>query len=265
MSQAAKSLYEVQTFNDVAESDNGIHSDEIAKKFGFEAGLVSGAVLLGHMSYLPVKARGRMWMTNNQIEVRFLQPAYDGEILTIEYTGQGDHGRTECLNVVKTLLVLMTEQTADHPVHSASRMAPARESLPRQQLSWDRLIPETPAPTYFWRPDPDANVALAEQIGDDLPLYRTTGAPVHPFAILRQCNAAVTRAFILPAWIQAGSKVTFHSPLTVSETIEIRMVPLKKWKHKGHEFVTLYILFLVNGEIRVEVEHTAIFKIAPPG
>lgn len=265
MSQAAKSLYEVQTFNDVAETENRIHSDDIAQKFGFAAGLVSGAVLLGHMSYLSVRAHGRKWMTNNQIEVRFLQPAYDGEILTIEYTGQGDHGRAECLNVVKTLLALMTEQTAKHTVHPASRIASARESLPRQQLNWDRLIPDTPAPAYFWRPDPDANVALAEQIGDDLPVYRTRDAPVHPFAILRQCNAAFTRTFILPAWIHAGSKVTFHSPLTVGETIEIRLVPVKKWKRKGHEFVTLYIPFLVDGKVRVEVEHTIIFKIAPPG
>ncbi|MEX2327932.1 MAG: hypothetical protein WD558_09380, partial [Pseudomonadales bacterium] len=202
--------------------------------------------------------------TNNQNEVRFVAPAYDGEILTIDYERAGDRGETGCLNVVKTCLATMTGQWGSISPHPASEIAPAIESLPRRELTWHRLNVNAPAPAYFWQPNPNANRALAEQISDDLKLYRGERALVHPLAILRQCNAVFNRTFIIPAWIHAGSKVTFHTPLIVGETVEIRLVPIEKWKKKGHEFVKLYIAFLVKGETRVEVEHTAIFKIAPP-
>ena len=71
--------------------------------------------------------------------------------------------------------------------------------------------------------------------------------------------------FILPAWIHVGSNIHFHRPLLVNETVEIRCVPTEKWERKGHEFIKLYIAYLVDGAAAVEIEHTAIFNIAPGG
>ena len=53
------SNYSIQTYNDAEQSENRIHSDEMALRFGFKGALVAGVVVFGHMAYLPVKNGGR--------------------------------------------------------------------------------------------------------------------------------------------------------------------------------------------------------------
>lgn len=259
-----KSLYEVQTFNDARESENRIHSDEVARQLGFKGALVSGVVVFGHMTYLPMKAEAANWLTNNEVEVRFLKPAYDGELLTIEHVPGDSGSETHCDNAEKTLITTMTSQPSERAPAPASAIAPAKKVASRVPIHWDNLYTDKPAAAYIWHADQETNLALTEQLFDDLAVYRDTNALVHPFWILRQCNAAFARSFILPAWIHVGSKIHCHKPLRVGEDIEVRMIPMTKWERKGHQFTTLHIPFLVNGEVRVEVEHTAIFRIAPP-
>ena len=43
--------YQVNTYNDAVATENLIHSDEMAKKYGFTGGLVPGVTVFGHMTY----------------------------------------------------------------------------------------------------------------------------------------------------------------------------------------------------------------------
>ncbi|MBD3647846.1 MAG: hypothetical protein HUJ31_10440 [Pseudomonadales bacterium] len=256
-------VYEVQTFNDAEASENKIHSDDIASRFGFEGALVGGVVVFGHMTWPPIKAEGENWLTNNQAEVKFLKPAYDRQMLTIKYEPNEDGAETRCFNPTGTLLSTMTHKHGEFEPNPLHEIPPAREEVVREEISWDNLLTDKPAPAYSWQPDYDTNLAFARQIEDGHSLYREGDTPlVHPFWMLRQCNSAFTRSFILPAWIHVGSKITFHKPLRVGQEIEVRMVPIDKWERKGHQFTTLYIPFLVDDEVYVEVEHTSIFRIA---
>ena len=75
-------------------------------------------------------------------------------------------------------------------------------------------------------------------------------------------NAALVRRFILPAWIHVGTDMTFRRILKVGDAIQIRAIPIEKWERKGHEFIKLYVAFLVDGIAAVEAIHTAIYKVA---
>jgi hypothetical protein len=44
-----------------------------------------------------------------------------------------------------------------------------------------------------------------------------------------------------------------------------RAIPIEKWERKGHEFIKLYLAFLVDGAPAVEAVHTAIYKVAQKG
>ena len=59
-----------------------------------------------------------------------------------------------------------------------------------------------------------------------------------------------------------GSEIRFHRLLRVGDTVEVRTVPTAKWERKGHEFVDLRIVYLVDGEVATEIVHTSIFRIA---
>jgi len=49
----------------------------------------------------------------------------------------------------------------------------------------------------------------------------------------------------------------------VGDAVDVRAIPIEKWERKGHEFIKLYLAFLIDGTPAVEALHTAIYKVAP--
>ena len=78
MSATAALIHEVNAFNLSAASENKIHDDAVAQKFGFQGGLVPGVEVYAYMSNLPVRQFGAEWLSGGTAECRFLKPVYDG-------------------------------------------------------------------------------------------------------------------------------------------------------------------------------------------
>ena len=70
-------------------TENGIHSDEVAARFGFEGAVVPGAAVFGHMPHPLVDSLGPDWLAGWRASVRFLKPAYDGDELTVIHVVAG--------------------------------------------------------------------------------------------------------------------------------------------------------------------------------
>src|SRR4051794_38964719 len=83
--------YRVRAFNTAHDSENKIHDDATARRFGFSGGLVPGVDVYGYMSHLPVTRWGRAWFERGTAECRFFKPVYDGEetIVTATESGAG--------------------------------------------------------------------------------------------------------------------------------------------------------------------------------
>src|SRR5207237_4633135 len=71
--------YRVSAYNTSKQSENKIHDDAVARRFGFSGGLVPGVDVLAYMLHLPVAKWGRAFLERGLIEARFLKPVYDGE------------------------------------------------------------------------------------------------------------------------------------------------------------------------------------------
>ena len=54
--------YRVSAFNTAHDSENKIHDDAVARRFGFGGGLVPGVDVYGYMTHLPVLRWGRAWL-----------------------------------------------------------------------------------------------------------------------------------------------------------------------------------------------------------
>src|SRR5438270_3417934 len=83
MSAAALAPYRVSAYNTAHDSENKIHDDATARRFGFGGGLVPGGDVYGYMSHMPVARWGRAWLQRGTAECRFFKPVYDGEIATV--------------------------------------------------------------------------------------------------------------------------------------------------------------------------------------
>jgi len=82
--------YRVSAYNTALQSENKIHDDTVARRFGFSGGLVPGVDVMAYMIHLPVAKWGRDFLERGLIEARFVKPVYDGE--TADVTGEEKDG-----------------------------------------------------------------------------------------------------------------------------------------------------------------------------
>src|SRR3978361_1013929 len=71
--------YRVTAYNTAKQSENKMHDDTVAKRFGFSGGLVPGVDVMAYMMHLPVAKWGRAFLERGLIEARLVKPVYDGE------------------------------------------------------------------------------------------------------------------------------------------------------------------------------------------
>src|SRR2546423_4345572 len=83
-------VYRVSAYNTAKLSENKMHDDTVAKRFGFSGGLVPGVDVMAYMMHIPVAKWGRAFLERGLIEARFVKPVYDGEIA--EVTGEERDG-----------------------------------------------------------------------------------------------------------------------------------------------------------------------------
>src|SRR5256885_14476535 len=82
--------HEVRAFNQAAASENKIHDDAVAQRFGFKGALVPGVAVFAYMAHQPVARWGRAWLERGAAECRFLKPVYDGDMVRVSATPEGD-------------------------------------------------------------------------------------------------------------------------------------------------------------------------------
>ena len=80
---AGETAYEVRAFNTAAASENKIHDDAVARRFGFHGALVPGVEVYAYMAHVPVARWGRAWLEGGAAECRFLKPVYDGAVARV--------------------------------------------------------------------------------------------------------------------------------------------------------------------------------------
>ena len=64
--------FTITALNDATDSENRMHSDEVAARYGFAGALVSGVNVFGYMTQPLVAEFGAEWLSNTGFDVRFL-------------------------------------------------------------------------------------------------------------------------------------------------------------------------------------------------
>ena len=242
-------------------SENRIHSDEIARRYGFRAALVPGVAVYGHLTRPLVERYGERWLRHSMSRVRFHQPAYDGDTLQIEHAEDESGEHVQCINTEGTLLATLDSTLPDHlpELEDQRCFETAAKSPERVDMIWENVVVGQPFRAWHWQITEDGNQTYARQVGDDLAIYRFAA---HPHWILSTANTALIREFVMPAWIHVESEIRFRELLKAGDTVKISAIPLDKWERKGHQFVKLYLAYSRDATVTTEIFHTAIFRVA---
>lgn len=259
----------IRALNDAGSSENKIHSDEVASRYGFSGALVSGANVFGYLTQPLALRFGGTLLERTTFDVNFLKPAYHNELLRISTEELGNDAdktkfKSSAFNKKGVLLAEMESSLWKHfppgrDLHPAMQQS---AKIARSEISWDSIHLFVAAPDYIWTPSEEDNRQRVVAQRDKAKIYRGEFAAIHPYYLLDVCNKALKKMFILPAWIHVSSTVSIGLPIHIGQEITVRTVPIEKWERKGHQFIRLSIAMIVEKKIAAEIIHTAIFRIA---
>jgi len=254
--------YEIEAFNTATASENRIHDDSMARRFGFEGGLVPGVDVFAYMSRAALLAFGEQFLAGGRIHCRFGQPVYDGETVAIEAV-TGDDGVLDIsLTGRGTELATAGASLLTHPVTPAMADYPTAD-LPdadNRQPAGPASLPEGGAlGTLREATDSESQAAYRTDVRETLEMYSARNL-VHPGFLLRRANSALKDNVVLGPWIHVGSTATYLSPLASGEPLETRSRVARLYDHKGHGFVELDVALFSGERAIAQIEHVAIYE-----
>ena len=135
--------------NTAAASENKIHDDAVARRFGFHGALVPGAEVYAYMAHLPVARWGRAWLEGGAAECRFLKPVYDGAVARVTASGE-DGGLGLSVEVAAAIPQQAEEPSAIRRVQATP--APADHRPASTQRSSSSNTRARPSNSSFLRP-----------------------------------------------------------------------------------------------------------------
>ena len=78
--------WQATAFNQSEDSSNQIHSDEMAKTYGFKGGLVPGVTVSAYLIHPAIEAWGTDWLKYGAAKAVVEKPLYDGYDFTVDVT-----------------------------------------------------------------------------------------------------------------------------------------------------------------------------------
>ena len=252
--------YRVSAYNTSKQSENKIHDDAVARRFGFSGGLVPGVDVMAYMMHLPVAKWGRAFLERGLVEARFVKPVYDGEIADV--TGEESNG---VLSIeVKSRGQLCATGSASLPAAAPSisiadftdtaAVAERRQvdTASYQVGKWLGTLPRA------WAGDV-AKEYLTDVRETDA-IYAREGLG-HPGLLQRVMNKVLVDNAILGPWIHVGSRMQLVAAAKSGDELTARAKVTGNYEKKGHRFVELDALVVANGRTPLaHCQHIAIYQ-----
>ncbi len=251
--------YSVSAYNTSKQSENKIHDDAVARRFGFSGGLVPGVDVFAYMIHLPVATWGRAFLQRGLIEARFVKPVYDGEIADV--TAEATNG---ALSIeVRSRGQFCATGRASLPASAASlsiadfrETAPVAERKPVNAASyelgkWLGTVPRA------WAGDAAKEYLTDIRESDAIYARERLG---HPGLIQRVMNKVLVDNAILGPWIHVGSRMQLLAAARSGDELTARARVTGNYEKKGHRFVELDALVVANGTPVAHCQHIAIYQ-----
>jgi acyl dehydratase len=252
--------YRVQAYNTAKLSENKMHDDAMARRFGFSGGLVPGVDVMAYMMHLPVAKWGRAFLERGLIEARFVKPVYDGE--TADVTGAESDG---VLSIeVESCGQLCATGSASLPASAPTlSIADFRETAAVTERSPVNATSYEPGKWLGTVPRAWAGEAALEYLADVRerdPIYVSEGLG-HPGLLQRVMNRVLVDNAILGPWIHVGSRMHLLTAARSGDELTARAKVTGNYEKKGHRFVELDALVVANGRTPLaHCQHIAIYQ-----
>src|SRR5262245_38202759 len=207
--------YTVKAVNPSTDSENKIHDDATARRYGFAGGLVPGVTVYAYLTEPLVATFGAAWLGRGTASVKFKKPVLDGEEVTVtgEVTARDPQGGATAE------LRLATDSTGECAALSATipaglatplnvtRYAEAPLPAAREPGTREYFEAHETLGTFAVHYDAALATDYVASVSDPLSIYQGADGRVHPAFFGHIGNRCLRANVIIGPWIHVGSVV----------------------------------------------------------
>ncbi|MEN8159276.1 MAG: hotdog fold domain-containing protein [Myxococcota bacterium] len=264
--------WSAEAWNPVPESENRIHSDDVAKAYGFRGGLVPGVTVSAYLLHPAAVAWGRDWVERGRAHVVVHSPVYDGERFRVEVENARADGYEARLfdphgvHCASAEVTLPAEAPAPpkrrgDPVvaRDASRPTASREVM--EALRRDGML----ALPARWSEGAEITRYLRDPAAM-APVYHEPG-PANPSFLLGLTNWVLGGNVKMSPWLHLETRSQHHRAVEPGTKLVVEAAIADLFEKKGHEFVDVDVAIYpeAEDEAAASVRLRAIYRLRPPG
>lgn len=245
-------------FNTATASDNKIHDDATAARFGFTGGLVPGVDVFAYIAHAPAAHWGRDWLRQGGLRAKFLKPVYDGDETRIIAAADGDAVtlRVEARGVTCAEATASRLVSAPPPAPLPTAVLPERAARPPAAFESLRVGQALGATQELYMADVGLRHLLDTR--EDPALF-DHGRIANPAFLLRRANYILALNVKLGPWIHIESDVRLHGLVEDGDPFETRAVVAENVERNGHLIAVLDFTIAVRGPLAMSGRHWAIY------
>ena len=259
--------------DDSPEIRNPIHSTAVAREYGFDGPLVGGVTVWSWCTPAILEALGEAWLDRGWCSFRFRRPTYPGDTMAIHIGPQGDQGRMlrvanqDGINCVVGEVGRGDASWLGELERPGTPLAPVPVDDPPLLTLESAPVGRDWAAISASMSPADAAAYLEESHShrDAAPPFTGERPRVHPGWLASRCESIMRHNQYVPSSMHTQSRLQFLAPAYATGPIETGARVVKVFERKGHHAVVFNTLVRdAIGRDLALIEHTTIFRIAPP-
>jgi acyl dehydratase len=255
-------VHAVTAFNTATRSENAMHQDDVAARYGFRGGLVPGVDVYAYLTHPAAERWGLPWVERGRMSGRFSTPVYDGEVVHVHAADDGGGGlvidvRNAAGDVCATGEASLPDEAGPAPDPADWPLVAQRPPEGRPPAGPASLEPGTSLGLHPHRFDVAKAQGYLDDVRETSTLYGEAQV-AHPGWLLRDANHVLSRNVRMGPWIHVGSDAQHLGVVRDGDDVSARARVVREWERKGHRFVELDVLLLAGDRPVARVRHTAI-------
>ena len=261
--------WKAYALNTAPDSENQIHSDDLAKRYGFKGGLVPGVTVSAYLLHPVIESSGMAWLEKGYANCKITSPLYDGENFEVisEILREGQTNtflKNEDGKIIANAESKILENIPSKPKYRGDLLIQEEFKAPVASFAeWKKLKKGgCKAFKFHWGGD-NPLIYLSDEKKLPLILQPSKSGHANLSFLLGCANWILAGNAFMNPWVHLETKSQNYKAVSIETTLIAEMSVIDFYEKKGHEFIEVEVnLFEEKSkQCCMSINQLAIFKL----